>query len=100
MGERACLCVDQKLPNGTAVPVTEYFYWPRTDAWEELKTTLEGMPWISERDTVIMLNTLTEVINHWTDASAEASSATMDEDAREKAAAAAAAASAKFGTCD
>ncbi len=30
-------------------PVTEYYFWPKKDAWEELKTALEARPWISER---------------------------------------------------
>ena len=35
--------------------MTEYFFWPKKDAWEELKTSLETRPWISERCVVFLL---------------------------------------------
>ena len=30
-------------------PVTEYFFWPRNDAWDEVKAAMETKPYISER---------------------------------------------------
>ena len=57
--------VDQVYSRGQISPLTEFFFWPRKDAWEELRLALEVRPWISERDKVILLNRTTEVINFW-----------------------------------
>lgn len=61
------VAVDQVYARGQTSPLTEFFFWPRKDAWEELKAALEARPWINERDKVILLNRLTEVINFWQD---------------------------------
>jgi 30S ribosomal protein 3 len=53
------------LLQGQKSPLTEYHFWPYTDAWEELKAALEARPWITERDRFVLLNRLTEVINYW-----------------------------------
>ncbi|KAJ8774602.1 hypothetical protein K2173_017048 [Erythroxylum novogranatense] len=59
------LALDQMIPGHGSVPVSPYFFWPRKDAWEELKATLESKPWISQKKMIILLNQATDIINLW-----------------------------------
>lgn len=84
LDRNVAVAVDQffskaEAPNEKS-PVTEYYFWPRNDAWEELKSCLESKPWISDRDKILLLNRTTEVINFWQD---EETKHTIDE-AKEK----------------
>ncbi|CAL8468497.1 g8037 [Coccomyxa elongata] len=67
LDKNIAVSVDQVFGETQRSPLTEYFFWPRKDAWEELKSALESRPWVSERDKVLLLNKTTEVINFWQD---------------------------------
>lgn len=58
------VALDQKLFN-KVVPVTEYFFWPKSDAWDDMRFCLKSSSWITQNELVLILNQLTEVINFW-----------------------------------
>ncbi|KAL9148295.1 hypothetical protein ABFS82_12G032700 [Erythranthe guttata] len=60
------IAIDQVIPGGSGtIPLTPYYFWPRKDAWEELRVMLEGKPWISKKEAVVLLNQATDIINLW-----------------------------------
>ncbi|XP_016471783.1 small ribosomal subunit protein cS23-like [Nicotiana tabacum] len=59
------IALDQVIPGHGTIPLSPYYFWPRKDAWEELKIMLESKPWISQKQIIILLNQATDIINLW-----------------------------------
>jgi len=47
------------------LPLTSYYFWPLTDAWEQIKSELESKPWFCSSTQICLLNSIAEVINLW-----------------------------------
>ena len=58
------LSLNQIIDNHS-IPITSYFIWPKTDAWEQLKFELDSKPWLQEAEKVMVLNNITRIMNQW-----------------------------------
>jgi 30S ribosomal protein 3 len=58
------LAIDQTVIK-QSYPLTQYYFWPRTEAWDQLKLELDSKPWLSEKEKIIILHLATDIITHW-----------------------------------
>jgi 30S ribosomal protein 3 len=64
LGNSIAVSLDQ-IVKGNYIPLTDFYFWPQKDAWEDMKIYFESLSWISQEEAVILLNEITEVINCW-----------------------------------
>jgi len=58
------LSIDQTIVK-QSYPLTQYYFWPRTEAWDQLKLELDSKPWLSQTEKIVVLNLATDIITHW-----------------------------------
>ena len=58
------LAIDQVDLN-QGYSLTPYYFWPKTEAWEQLKLELDSKLWLAKDEKVEILKTTGEVMNYW-----------------------------------
>ncbi|CAI9287899.1 unnamed protein product [Lactuca saligna] len=59
------LTLDEVILGYESIQLSPYYFWPKKDAWEELKLMIEKNPWISQKQVIIILAQATNIINLW-----------------------------------
>jgi 30S ribosomal protein 3 len=49
----------------TKMALTPYYFWPISDAWQQIKLELDSKPWLKESERFKILNAVTETMNRW-----------------------------------
>lgn len=58
------LSVNQKTVDGN-IPLTPYYFWPVSEAWEQIRFELDSKPWIPEEERINLLNLVVDVMHQW-----------------------------------
>jgi 30S ribosomal protein 3 len=45
--------------------LTPYYFWPRTEAWEQLKLELDTKLWLNPEEKISILKTAGEIMKYW-----------------------------------
>ena len=45
--------------------LTPYYFWPKTEAWEQLKLELGFKPWLKDEEKIRVLNSAAEIMVFW-----------------------------------
>jgi len=58
------LAINQKKAE-SIVPLTSYYFWPVSKAWEQIRFELESKQWIPSEERIRILNVVVDVMNCW-----------------------------------
>jgi len=45
--------------------LTPYYFWPKTEAWEQLKLELDSKLWLTEEEKIDILQVTGKVMQYW-----------------------------------
>ena len=58
------LAVNQQTSGGI-FPLTPYYFWPISEAWEQIRFELDSKQWIPSEERIRILNVAVDVMNCW-----------------------------------
>ena len=58
------IAIEQQSSN-ILIPITNYFFWPRNDAWEQIRLDIASKPCISNIEQFNILNNTSKILNDW-----------------------------------
>jgi 30S ribosomal protein 3 len=58
------LAIDQVNSNQQHF-LTPYYFWPKTEAWEQLKLELDSKTWLTQEEKIRILKITRDVMGYW-----------------------------------
>ncbi len=58
------IAIDQ-IQSGEQIPLTEYFFWPKSDMWEQMRVELRAKSWIPTKERAQLLNATATIMQQW-----------------------------------
>ena len=58
------LAIDQ-VGSNQQYSLTPYYFWPRTEAWEQLKLELDSKIWLTQDEKIEVLKVAGDVMKYW-----------------------------------
>ena len=58
------IAIDQ-IQAGEQIPLTDYFFWPKSDTWDQIRQELETKPWILTKEKAQLLYATATIMNEW-----------------------------------
>ena len=58
------LAIDQ-VANTGQYALTPYYFWPKTEAWEQLKLELDSKLWLTQEEKIEILKIIGDIMNYW-----------------------------------